>query len=213
MVLFTSCHGSSDARRDAVDSLNSVAYAWRYRDVERSRQITTETLAQAEADGYAAGQAEALNHLAYERFWVMDFDSAMALAQKVIAMKATSVEKIAAHVMAMKVAQRTSQNVAFFAHRSQAEQLLAKTYRRDLNPHELSRLDFAEGEMHIVASTYFFYVDQLERAQAEIAEAEHYCQMAADTAQWLYYNYMLGSGGLIESADDDDVTRQEFDHL
>ncbi len=208
-----SCHDNG-ARTDAdIDSLNAVAHSWRYRDVSRLHAAALEALSLAEAADYAGGVAEATNHLAYERFHAMDFDSAMVLAQRVVVMDdAPAVERAVAHVMVMKVAQRTSRNVAFFTHRTRAEALLAKLPTR-MSEHRMRRADYARSEMHIVASTYFYYVEQIERARDEMTAAEPYCQMQSDTAQWLYYNYMYGSGALVDDVDYKTVVCREFDYL
>lgn len=209
--ILASC-GSDSKWHEHVDSLNDAAHSWRYRNIDSLRHYATMALEQC-PDDYSAGRAEALNHLAYERAQVLDFDSAMAILRQVLDINEAPTEQAIADVMAMKIAQRTSDNIAFFTHRAHAKQRIDDRRRHTISDHESRRLAFAEGEAHIIASTYFYYVDQLQRARNEIDEAEPFCQMQTDTAQWLNYCYMRGSGGLIDTPDNEAVVRAEFDFL
>ena len=213
------CEGTRDATlsalSDEVDSLNQRAYEWHYRDIDAVRTWATRAYVIADSIHYDQGVAEALNNLAFERFQQMDFDSAQIIAEHIGQRFNDAVELLVADVMLMKVAQRTSDNLAFFRHRSHALKRIAKLERRQsrMSPRTQRRFDFARSDLHIVASTYFYYLDQQERAIAEIRAAEPYCRLQEDTAQWLYYQYMRGSGGLSERTDFKEITREEFDYL
>ena len=215
-VLCGSCNKNrTGASREAVDSLNERSFAFRYRQIDSVADLAQQAYEQALQSEYTDGQAEALNNLMFERFQQMDFDSVMRLATRIEAMETNEVEQLVCDVMQMKVDQRTSDNRSFFIHRSHALQRLRSLQRKEgrMQPHARRRLDYARSDLHITASTYFYYVDQRERALDEIREAEPYSQLANDTAQWLYYCYMRGSGGLAESKEAEGVTREEFDYL
>ena len=215
-VILASCDGrqTSNARRE-VDSLNERAYEWRYRDVDSLRTLASIALERATASSYADGQAEALNHMVFERFQQMDFDSALVLAGRVGAFSSSSVEKLVAEVMQMRIAQRTSDNLAFFRHRGRALRHIDRINRHasSLTPHEQRRFSYGRSDFHIVSSTYFYYLGQNERAIAEICEAAPYSQVSDDGAQWLYYCYMRGSGGLSQQTDAAAIACEEFDYL
>lgn len=218
LILLMSCHrqpASDDARRLRVDALNERAYAWFYRDVDSVRLWATEAQTLAEQIRYTDGRAEALNNRAFERFQQMDFDSVLTLAQEIEALSPAATERLVADVMQMKVAQRTSDNLAFFVHRSHALRLMEqlKHEEQTMDAHTHRRFAYGCSEAHIVASTYFYYLNQQERAIAEIREAEPYCTMPEDTAQWLNYCYMRGSGGLSEQADAEGTVVEEFGFL
>ena len=207
---------SDDVECLRVDSLNERAYRWHYRNVDSVRVLACAAYAEAERIGYATGKAEALNHMAFERFQQMDFDSTLTLTARVEEVSEDVVERLVADVMQMRVAQRTSDNLAFFRHRGHALQRIAKlseAQEQHMSNHVRRRYDYGRGDMHIVASTYFYYLDQRERAIAEIDEAERFCQLSTDTAQWLYYCYMRGSGGLSARMTPESVTNEEFDYL
>lgn len=216
LLLFVACAGrQTELERNEVDSLNSCAHAWQYRDIDSLRSLATLALDKARAAHYADGEAEALNHLMAERFQQMDFDSATVLAEQVSALTQNQVELLMADIMRMRIAQRTSDNRAFFIHRSHALRRVRRIAEEEtmLTPHMARRFTVARSDLHIVASTYFYYVDQQERALSEIREAERFSMLPGDTAQWLYYCYMRGSGGLSDYTVPEDVTRDEFDYL
>ena len=206
---------SDDVVRQRVDSLNASAYGWHYCNVDSVRVLATTAYEEAERIGYATGQAEALNNLAFERFQQMDFDSTLTLTMRVEELTGDAVECLVADVMQMRVAQRTSDNLAFFRHRSHALQRISRLqkHKKQLDERQLRRFNYGCGDMHIVASTYFYYLDQRERAITEIEAAEPFCQLAQDTAQWLYYCYMHGSGGLSRQLTPEAVANEEFDYL
>ncbi len=218
LVVLMGCHrqpAADDARRSSVDAINERAYAWHYRDVDSVRLWATEAATLAEQIHYTDGRAEALNNLAFERFQQMDFDSVLVLASEIIDMSPAPTERLVAEVMQMKVAQRTSDNLAFFRHRTQALRLIDRLQRDEpsMDTHTHRRFAYGCSEAHIVASTYFYYLNQQERAIAEIRDAEPYCQMPEDTAQWLNYCYMRGSGGLSEQPDAESTLAEEFGYL
>lgn len=200
---------------ERVDSLNAQAYAWHYKNVDSLRSCADEALQGAIDLKDEKREAEALNHIAFERFQQMDFDSVLVLAQRVEQLTESPSERLVADVMQMKVAQRTSDNSAFFTHRTHALKRIEQLQRREteLNAHDLRRFAYGCSEAHIVSSTYFYYLDQRERAIDEIKEAEPYCRQSVDTAQWLNYCYMRGSGGLSEQTNTQDVTMEEFGFL
>lgn len=207
---------ASDGARpmpEYVDSLNRQAYACRYRDVVRSQQFARQALQAARH--YPAGQAEALNHIAYVRYQQMDFDGALQLVQRIRELTANQVELLVADIMGMKVCQRTSDNRDFFRYRNQAQQRLKRIAEEEnsLPPHLQERLLFARTEYHIVSSTYYFYLEQNEQAREEINRVCPDADGMRDTAQWLYLYYMKGSGGLCEGATEEEVSIREFDKL
>lgn len=201
--------------RQKADSLNVQAYRWRYRDIDSLHVCAMQALTEARRTGDHDAEAEAMNLLLFERFQQMDFDSALVMADQVRHITTNQIELLIADVMSMKIAQRISDNLAFFTYRMHADQRLQRIAEEEdlLTPHQQLRLNYARGEFYIVSATYFYYVDQHERALAEINQAEPFCQLPVDTAQWLYYCYMKGSGDMIEDSIPELVTHAEFDYL
>ncbi len=210
------CSPSAEALKTQamVDSLNALAYQNRYKDATRSWTFAEQ--AEAASADYPDGLAEALNHRAYVRYQQMNFDEALSLATRVGDLTNNQVELLAADVMQMKICQRISANHDFFVHRNRALRRFARIREEEhlLNAHWRRRLLYCTTEFHIVSATYFFYLQQPERARAEMELAyEPLPTPQADTAQWLYARYMTGSGGLYVSDTEVEVTLGEFDQL
>ncbi|MDE7378469.1 MAG: DUF5113 domain-containing protein [Paraprevotella sp.] len=199
--------------KELVDSLNGEAYAWRYKDVARSLAFACR--AHGLSEDYGDGHCEALNHIVYACYHQMDFDRAERLARQVRRQAGSQIEALVADVMLMKICQRTSRNRLFYVYRNSAERriLRIEEERNLLTGRERMRLLFAETEFHIVSSTYYYYLKQLPRALAEIEVVGAMNDLRRDTAQWLYYNYMKGSGGLCEGRNAEEVALREFDYL
>ncbi len=217
VTLTSSCVSDvvKDARHSRVDSLNLLSYQQRYRNIEQSLFYARE--AELLATNYADGMAEALNHEAYVCYQQMDFDGAISLCQKVYQTTNNQLELLVADVMMMKVCQRTSDDTHFFLYRNQAEKRLKRIGEAEhmLSGHNHDRLVFARSEFRIVSSTYFYYLQQYDRALNEINLVRNECPdiTSRDTAQWLYYTYMKGSGGLCEGDTSLEIRLREFDFL
>ena len=217
VTLTSSCVSDvvKDARHSRVDSLNLLSYQQRYRNIEQSLFYARE--AEFLATNYADGMAEALNHEAYVCYQQMDFDGAISLCQKVYQTTNNQLELLVADVMMMKVCQRTSDDTHFFLYRNQAEKRLKRIGEAEhmLSGHNHDRLVFARSEFRIVSSTYFYYLQQYDRALNEINLVRNECPdiTSRDTAQWLYYTYMKGSGGLCEGDTSLEIRLREFDFL
>lgn len=216
LVVLTACSAATapEGQRQQADSLNRLAYEYRYRDVARSQAYAEQ--AQAAAPDYADGQAEALNHLTYVRYQQMDFDGAERLVRQVQALTDNQIELLVADVMGMKICQRTAGNHDFFVYRNRARRRLERiaVEEQKLPEHLRDRLLFARTEYHIVSSTYYFYLEQREKALEEINQVKPDGDGGRrDTAQWLYLHYMKGSGGLCEGGSEEEIQIREFDML
>ena len=191
---------------------NDLAYRVRYTDVSASLKAAKE--AYASSPEKSDGQAEALNNMAYVSYQQMRYDRALHLLQKVYGFSRNQLELLCADVMTMKVMQRIGQGKSFFDARLQAQKRLNRILSEEntLTERQQRRLHYALTEFHIVASTYYYYLGQDSAARSEIQDAARYVNLETDTTQWLYYHYMLGSGGLVEGTPEE-VTVTEFDHL
>ena len=75
------------------------------------------------------------------------------------------------------------------------------------------RFRFACSDFFITSAVYYYYLQQTDKA-VEAMEQVSVCDvLAADTAQWLYYDYMLGSGGLCQAPTPQQIVLKEFDYL
>ena len=212
LIMLVACSRVDERKAASVRAANDLSYRQRYSDITVSLQAAKEALSLS-PEG-SDGQAEALNNMAYVCYQQMRYDQALYFLRKVRASSRNQLELLCADVLAMKVMQRIGQGKAFFDNRLSAQKRLRRIRSEEerLTPRQQQRLHYALSEFHIVGSTYYYYLGQDAAARSEIQEAAKYVVLEADTTQWLYYHYMLGSGGLTDGTPEA-VTLTEFDHL
>ena len=201
----------SPADRHSVDKLNSLSYACHYRSLDSTEHYARQAYQQSA--GYADGRAEALNNIAFVSILRMQYDEAHRQLDSVADITYNQVELLIADVQHMRLCQRRSDNRQFYDYFEQAQRRLQRINeeRADLSDHLAQRLRYAESEMAIVNSTYFYYVG----LEQQSVEALHHMPetLAADTAQWLNYLYNQGVGGIRPEGTRQDIVQQEFDCL
>ena len=209
LVLLSAC--SSLSEREVADELNSHSYACHYRSLDSTEHYAQQAL--DTALHYADGQAEALNNLAFVRIAQMRYEEADQLLERILRICDNQLELLVCYVQQMRLCQRRSQNRAFYDYRGKAQRALHRINeeRSQLTPRQLLRLVYAESELAIVTSTYYYYVG-LER-QAVQALDDIPADLERDTVQLLNYLYYVGSGGMISGGTQDDINQQEFDLL
>lgn len=210
IIAFIAC-SSVDENSNAVRE-NDLAYRLRYSDISASLQAAQK--AYTCSSGNSDDKAEALNNMAYVAYQQMRYDQSLHLLQHVYGFSRNQLELLCADVLTMKVMQRIGRGKSFFDARLRAQKRLSRILSEEdnLTERQNRRLHYALTELHIVASTYYYYLGQDSAAISEIQEAAQYVNLETDTTQWLYYHYMLGSGGLVEGTPEE-VTITEFNHL
>ena len=208
-ILLSAC---SHSDRQAVDKLNGKSYAYHYRHID-----STELFAQRAYDaaaGYAAGRAEALNNKAFVSIARMDYDKAEQQLNEALSVTDNQIELYIAEVQMMRLCQRRSDNRAFYEHRERAEShLLRIREERDALPERLQRrMNYAETEMAIVNSTYYYYVG-LERQSVEAIQTMDTEVARRDTAQYLNYLYNIGAGGVLTDGTAEQIRADEIECL
>ncbi|MDR1004498.1 MAG: DUF5112 domain-containing protein [Prevotellaceae bacterium] len=214
VALLSSCSGISSVdtvRR--VDSLNTVAYQMRYRNIDSS--FTAARHAFAAAKRYDDGKAEASNHLAFCAFIRLDFEQAAKYHEAVSHLTQNELERLIADIGMMKVCQRQAMNKEYYDYRNSA---LRRLKRIDEEPnlfsgtHERQRLAYARSEFDIVSAVYYYYLQQSEKAVAAIDRVAPEA-LEADTNQLLYYHYIRGASELCPADTRDERRLREFDEL
>lgn len=210
IIAFVAC-SSVDENSNAVKG-NDLAYRLRYSDISASLQAAQK--AYTCSSGNSDNKAEALNNMAYVAYQQMRYDQSLHLLQHVYGFSRNQLELLCADVLTMKVMQRIGRGKSFFDARLRAQKRLSRILSEgsNLTERQKHRLHYALTELHIVASTYYYYLGQDSAAISEIQKAAQYVNLETDTTQWLYYHYMLGSGGLIDGTPEE-VTITEFNHL
>ena len=195
-----------------MDKLNSLSYSYHYRDIDSTEYYAKQALDASLS--YDDGRAEALNGLAFVAMVRMDYHRADSLLVEATSLTDNQLELLVTYVQQMRLCQRRSKNREFYEYREKAVQAQKRINeeRNQLSSRQLSRLRYAESEMAIVTSTYYYYVG-LERQsvdallQLDIDEVRH------DTAQYLNYLYNVGAGGILTDGTPEDVHAEEVNYL
>ena len=172
--------------RQTVDKLNALSYAYHYKDVD-----STEYYAKQAYDlstRYDKGRAEALNNLAFTDIVKMQYDKAEQRLNEISQITDNQTELLVSYVQQMRLCQRRSKNREFYEYRENATEALKRINeeRDQLSEPQLHRLRYAESEMAIVTSTYYYYVG-LERQSIDAIQNIDANELRSDTAQWLNY--------------------------
>ena len=202
----------SPSDRQAVDRLNSLSYAYHYRNIDSTDNFARQ--AYALSDHYDKGRAEALNNLAFVNLVRMQYDEAEQRLSSIPEITDNQVQCLISYVQQMRLCQRRSNNREFYEYREQADRAIRRIYEEleQLSERDMSALRYAETEYAIVNSTYYYYVG-LERQSIMALEQIDPNEIQRDTAQYLNYLYNIGAGGIITEGTQQDINQQEFDAL
>lgn len=213
--LLGACLGTAGNREVCqTDSLNELAYALRYKDLDASSRLARE--AYVRAPSYASGRAEACNHLGFVAFMTMDFKEAEQQYKEVYDWTKNELELLVADVGMMKICQRKAMNKEFYDYRNSALlrlKRIAEEPNLSVNSHERLRLKYAQSEFYMASAVYYYYLQQQEDALNCIRQADKQLELQADTSQLLYYHYLKGAAGLCEAASADEMKLKMFDEL
>ena len=201
----------AQGERQATDTLNDRSYAYHYRSLDSTEHYAR--LALEQAASYGDAQAEALNNLAFVRIAQMRYEEAQELLSRIPSVTDNQLELLVGYIQQMRLCQRRSNNKAFYDCREQALRALRRISeeRATLNPRQQRRLVYAESELAIVTSTYYYYVG-LEQQSAQ-ALNDMPAELASDTAQQLNYLYNVGAGGMVTTGSQEQINQAEFDYL
>ena len=211
LLLFTACSPSDEA---AADKLNSLSYASHYRNIDSTEVYAYQALESAVASKNDDARAEALNNLAFAAIVRMNYERADSLLAQTAMLTDNQLELLVCYVQQMRLCQRRSNNRAFYEYREKASDALKRVNeeREGLSPRQLYRLVYAESEMGIVTSTYYYYVG-LERQSSEAIKHINQDLVRHDTAQYLNYLYNIGSGGILTEGTATQIHHEEMDYL
>ncbi len=179
--------------RSEVDSLNRIAYATRYEQLDTTSRYSQ--LAYDRSDGYADGRAIALNNLAFVQYMHMDYDSSLTLYKYSYALTDNSLIQAAADVGIMKICQITGRNDEFYDYRNDAERKLRRIGKdRGLMTDDQRRwYNYAKSEFHFAAATYCNSIQQEIQGDAELREVtDDKSLVDSDSAQLARYCLLTG---------------------
>ena len=209
LFLFSACQPSDKV---AVDKLNTLSYAYHYRNIDSTALYARQALGLS--SDYGSGRAEALANLAFVSLVSMNYAEADSLLDEAIALTDNQVELLVCYVQQMRLCQRRSENRQFYEWREQAVSALKRINeeRSQLSEHQRKRLAYAESEMAIVTSTYYYYVG-LERQSVEALRQLNADEVRHDTAQYINYLYNIGAGGVLTEGTPEQIHQEEINYL
>jgi signal transduction histidine kinase len=209
-LFFYSACGPS--HKQEVDRLNTLSYAYHYRDLDSAKMLAQRALALS--DDYSAGYAEACNNLAFVEMAKMNYKEARRWLGLVEEKSNNQLELLIADVHMMRICQRESHNKDFYSYREKAMVRLRRLGEEasNLPPREQRRAIYAHSEFDIVDATYCYYVGLEEPMQKALNDIDADA-LEADTAQYLNYLYNIGSGGAITNGTSEQIAQTEFDYL
>lgn len=214
-MAMVSCVGTAPTKEvRLIDSLNQVAYSYRYKDLDSSCHAATQ--AYENVNLYRQGKAEASNNLGFCAFMRMDFEKAEKFHNEVYGLTKNELELLIADIGLMKIYQRTAMNKEFYDYRNSALRRMKRIDEDNnlfVDKHEQLRLNYAHSEFYIVSAVYYYYLQQRPEAVASINEIYPQEELAADTNQLLYYHYIKGSAALCDGETADERRLREFDEL
>ena len=212
MIVLFSFSACSPSHKRQVDELNSLSYAYHYRNIDSTEALAQRALSLS--DDYSAGYAEACNNLAFVAMAKMNYKEARKWLSLVEQESNNQLELLVADVQQMRICQRESRNKEFYSYRERA---MARLHRigeeaGNLPVRERHRATYAQSEFDIVDATYFYYVG-LEEPMMKALNDLDVVALEGDTAQYLNYLYNFGSGGAITQGTAEQIAQTEFDYL
>ena len=209
LLIFSAC---SPSDRQQVDKLNSLSYAYHYRNLDSTTHYASRAFKMAGA--YDDGKAEACNNLAFANMMRMQYAEAQQLLDSIPSVTDNQIELLVCYVQQMRLCQRQSRNKDFYDYRERALGALSRIdEERDLlTDRQHARLLYAETELAVVTSTYYYYVG-LEQQSYEALKMINPDEVQRDTTQFLALLYNVGAGGVLSEGTATDVWQQEMDYL
>jgi signal transduction histidine kinase len=209
LLLFSAC---SPSDRQVVDKLNSLSYTYHYRSLDSTEQYALRVLSDHKVHHDA--KAEAFNNLAFVLTARMQYDDASSYLDTISQITDNQLELLISYIQQMRLCQRRSHNREFYDFRQQALKALNRINeeRGTLSDAQKRRLLYAESELAIVTSTYYYYVG-LELKSIDALKCFKPDEIQQDTAQYLNYLYNVGAGGILTEGTQEEINQQEFEYL
>ena len=208
--LVSAC-GSSESEK--ADKLNSLSYDFHYRDLDSTSFFADEAIKASEH--YGGGKAEAYNNKAFVSIARMDYERAKRQLDSVMALTDNQVELLIADIQNMRLCQRQSHNKDFYTFRESALNRKKRIEEEPgaMNEHQWERMVYAQSELAIVTSTYYYYVGLDEQSAEALESIDPNGDILSDNAQLLNYLYNIGAGGIISYGTQEEINQVEMDYL
>lgn len=190
-----------------------MSYAFHYRDIDSSLVYANRALEQSA--GYPSGRAEALNNIAFVNIAKMNYRDAQKQLDSISESTDNQIELLIADIQNMRLCQRQAHNKEFYDYREHALERMRRIHesKAPLAPHLQKRLIYAESEYSFVSSTYYYYVGLYEQSRKALDAVDKIAVLQGDTAQYLNWLYLYGSGSMIVNNSKDATLQDEYEKL
>lgn len=214
VLLFgVSCqHGSVEAERMQVDTLNEQAYLWRYKNLDFSLHYAQKAEQLAVSSGYGLTAAQ-LNK-AFVYYFRMNFTQVEQLVHQIYSHCNNQIELLGADVLMMRVCQRTSRNQMFYTYRNRALERIARIQEEynDLNKEEQSQATHAIASYYLATAYYYYNMELITQASEELAKVREE-DIEDDVPLHLRYMYLVGYTGSNLGIESREILLRKFDVL
>lgn len=194
-TLLFSCTGHSHSGESATtaDSLCARVCDARYKDIALADSLAL-ALDKLSAGNHELGMV-ATNSKAYSALMKMDYATAVALYEKVIAEADCEIEKLVADVGLMTTCYRVSGNRQFFDYRARALERMRRINEDAplLSASDKARFERARIEFGIVSLCYFSNLSMLDDAKRTLGYLNIGAEKSVDPALRLYARMMLAN--------------------
>ena len=209
LFVFSAC---TQKDRGEADRLNDLAYASHYSNLDSTLHYADSVL---RLDIDDARRAEALNNIAFVDIMRMDYGRADSILSTISTLTDNQVELLIADIQQMRLCQRMSRNREFYDFRERAQQRINRIREEEakLDSRLLRRMVYAESEFAIVSSTYYYYVGLMPLSASALNAINPQGEVRRDTAQYLYYLYNVGAGGILNAGSAQEVQQKEIEKL
>jgi len=200
---------------DYYETFYDKAYSFHYRNLDSVEFYLNETVRPTMFGySYPDGIAEEKNSRAFVEIARMNYDMAQFYLDEIPEITDNQLELLVSYVQQMRLCQRRSRNREFYEYREKAITAVKRINeeREKLTERQRRRLAYAESEMAIVTSTYYYYVG-LESQGIEAMRQVNIDEISHDTAQYLNYLYNVGAGGIITEGTQDEIYDEEMYYL
>jgi len=180
------CHGVCTYDEQViVDSLNDISFSQRYSTLSSCE--TNARLARDLSNGYNDGLCESNLNLAFAKYMLMDYDSAMSICIDIAENTKNKLIRLMADVELMRICGQTSQNKLFYEYRNDALICMnrVKEEMYNMTERQLRYWGYAVSEYHLVSAEYFCDLGQERTAIGEIDALEDlYPNLYVDSVQY-----------------------------
>ena len=207
------CLACSPRHKTEADKLNKISYAFRYKNLDSTNYYARQALAVSAS--YSNGRATAINNIAFVNIAKMDYPTAEKQLDSIYSLTDNQLELLIADVQYMRLCQRKAENKSFYDYKLHAQQRIRRINEEldELTDDERQRFLYGETEYHFVSSTYYYYVGLDSLATDALMSVQVDGLMQRDTAQYLNYLYLSGSGGMIHAKTSTETLQKEYDCL